>query len=785
MSKLEWNGKLWLAGLAACTILMSGCEKNVTPQGNTASDEQEWMSADFEPSDTWSNSQKQGIGTSYEAYDANGAFSSEAVTGPVSKVWYSAAHGKITEVMYGLIHAAQIRDWRFVVKGPDFVHTEDRDMISSVHFLDTDSQGRPLSPALVIRSHDKANSYELVKTILTDPDRNTLLVKVDFIPKRAGLQLETIVDPHMANTSGGDAGAVNSEYLESWEGDAHLAVSSDQTFVAPALRAREGGKILLGAQLPRANKDQAQHFLFAMGFGKDAHAARAAARGTLDAGFDAVHDKFLGKGGAVGWEDYLASLSELPALQKEAEDGGKLVNASAIVLKSQEDKTYAGALIASLSNPWGDTTSAEKFSSGYKAVWPRDFYQCAMAFLALGDAQTAKRAFEYLPKVQVTDATPGNKGATGWFLQKTLVNGQLEWVAVQLDQTAMPIMLGWKLWKAGDLSDAEMQKYYDQMIRPAADFLVKGGKPNLLWNTDFDVKPPMTQQERWEEQWGYSPSTTAAVITGLITAADMAEHFGDAASAKVWRDTADMMNKEIEPIMFTTDGKFGNGRYFVRISRTKHANDHEKLGKANGHEGLPSDEMVDGGFLELVRYGVRSADAPSITDSLPELDGQARDPNLVVLYSFRDGKEVIPGWRRYGNDGYGESTDGFNYGEGGKMRPTQRGRVWPFFTGERGHYELARDLLKGPLTPAEHEHLRKVYVRGMEHFANAGDMLPEQVFDGVGQNPWHYKRGQGTNSATPLAWTHAEYVKLLRSLHDGQVWDRYDIVADRYQKKGQ
>lgn len=783
MPPFRFQGCLWLAGALAVIMVVAACEKTVTPAASNSSEQKEWLSADFEPSDTWSNSQKQGIGTSYEAYDANGEYSGDAPTGPVSRVWYSAAHGKITEVMYGLIHAAQIRDWRFVVKGPDFEHMEDRDMQSSVQFLDRDKQDRPLSPAIVIRSHDKKHSYELTKTIFTDPDRNTLLVKVDFTPKRAGLQLQTIVDPHMANTSGSDSGAVNSEFLESWEGDAHLAVSSDHEFHAPALRARQGGKVLIGAQLAASRKDETQHLLFAMGFGQSAKQARLAALGTLNEGFDAVHAKFLGSGDAMGWQDYLASLSELPALQSESEDGGKLVNSSALVLKTQEDKTYAGALIASLSNPWGDTTSAGKFSSGYKAVWPRDFYQCAMALLALGDAQTAKRAFEYLPKVQVSDATPGAKGARGWFLQKTLVNGQLEWVSVQLDQTAMPIMLGWKLWKAGELSDAEMQKYYQQMIRPAADFLVKGGKPGLLWNTNFEVKPPLTQQERWEEQWGYSPSTTAAVITGLITAADMASHFGDAASAKVWRETADAMNKDIEPIMFTTNGKFGNGRYFVRISRTAHANDHEKLGKANGQEGLPSDEMVDGGFLELVRYGVRSADAPSILDSLPELDGQARDPNLVVLYSFPGGKEVIPGWRRYGNDGYGESTEGFNYGEGGKMRATQRGRVWPFFTGERGHYELAKDLLDGKFSDAEHEHLRKIYVRGMEHFANAGDMLPEQVFDGVGQNPWHYKRGQGTNSATPLAWTHAEYVKLLRSLHDGQVWDRYDIVADRYQEK--
>ncbi|TMO53338.1 glucan 1,4-alpha-glucosidase, partial [Pseudoalteromonas aurantia] len=117
-----------------------------------------------------------------------------------------------------------------------------------------------------------------------------------------------------------------------------------------------------------------------------------------------------------------------------------------------EDKTHAGALIASLSNPWGDTVAAEQGHTGYKAVWVRDFYQVAMAFLAMGDTQTAKAAFNYLPKVQVREDTPGNQGDTGWFLQKTHVDGELEWVGVQLDQTAMPIMLAWKLYKGGVLS---------------------------------------------------------------------------------------------------------------------------------------------------------------------------------------------------------------------------------------------------------------------------------------------------------------------------------------------
>jgi glucoamylase len=151
-------------------------------------------------------------------------------------------------------------------------------------------------------------------------------------------------------------------------------------------------------------------------------------------------------------------------------------------------------------------------------------------------------------------------------------------------------------------------------------------------------------------------------------------------------------------------------------------------------------------------------------------------------FPFPDKAGSLPGWRRYGVDGYGEDTQtGANYGAGGEMVPGQRGRVWPIFTGERGHYELARITLDGKPEPGALESIRQTYVRAMELFANEGLLIPEQVWDGVGVQGTHtYQPGQGTDSATPLAWSHAEYVKLLRSVSDGVVWDSYAPVKARY-----
>jgi glucoamylase len=759
---------------------------------------------------TWVNAAKTGAGASYEAY-VDGQYRDGGRTGVVSKVWFSLADGVLTETMFGLIHEAQIKQMRFAVVTATGLSVEGTDTTSRTEYLHVDAQGRPLSPAYRVLTTDKQGRYEIEKRIFTDPDSQSLVVRVSIRAQRGDVTPYLLLEPHMANTGVGDRGdavatgqAETSGALYAYEGDTHLVLQADRPFTQASVgfvgtsdgltdlqdgrldqvyrsTGDHSGNIMLTGGLSRVRRGETLSQDFVIGFGGSRQDARHAAAASFTTGLDEVLARFNGEGDRVGWEDYLASLTELPRIAEQSTDGGKLAYASALMLKVQEDRTYAGALIASLSNPWGDTVDATPSSTGYKAVWPRDFYQVAMALLALGDTETPRAAFGYLPRVQVTAQTPGNTGATGWFLQKTHVDGQIEWVGVQLDQTAMPIMLGWRLWKAGLVTDAEMAGMYTRMIKPAADFLVDGGTAGLLWN-DRHVAPPWTQQERWEEQEGYSPSTTAAVITGLTVAADIARASGDPASAARYLAAADDYESKVEARMFTTSGEWGNHRYFVRITRNEDPNDKAPIGENNGQPAQPEDRIIDGGFLELVRYGVRAANAPSITDTLPEYDDQAREDRFRVRYDVNG----VPAYRRYGNDGYGEQTDtGENYGVAGQMHAGQRGRLWPFFTGERGHYELAALLADGSgeegWWDTNLSGLRQTYVRGMESFANDGLLLPEQAWDGVGDPTAHgYRPGQGTNSATPLAWTHAEYIKLLRSLADRRVWDRYDPVAERY-----
>jgi glucoamylase len=95
--------------------------------------------------------------------------------------------------------------------------------------------------------------------------------------------------------------------------------------------------------------------------------------------------------------------------------------------------------------------------------------------------------------------------------------------------------------------------------------------------------------------------------------------------------------------------------------------------------------------------------------------------------------------------------------------------VWPIFAGERGEYSLAAGQSAAP------------ELRAMAATANAGGLEPEQVWD---QNPPSgqpgFAPGTPTFSATPLAWTHAQFIRLAWSIAAGRPVEQPSIVACRY-----
>jgi glucoamylase len=256
----------------------------------------------------------------------------------------------------------------------------------------------------------------------------------------------------------------------------------------------------------------------------------------------------------------------------------------------------------------------------------------------------------------------------------------------------------------------------------------------------------------------------AVYIAALVCAANFAADRGDSDSERLLLQVADWAEANIENWTVTNEGTLLEGvrRHYVRLNPFQ-PGDALPVGDAgwraltvnNRAEGLdsayPAREIVDPGFLELVRYGIRAADDTIIRESIRVVDATLKvdTPSGTC-------------WRRYNNDGYGQREDGGPFVGSGK------GRGWPLLTGERGHYELAsgRDATQ--------------YVRWLEGFATPTHLLPEQVWDEDDRPEQHLKRGRPTGSAVPLLWAHAEYIKLLRSVREGRGFDLIPEVADRY-----
>jgi glucoamylase len=476
-------------------------------------------------------------------------------------------------------------------------------------------------------------------------------------------------------------------------------------------------------------------FVLALGFGPDsseaAHRVRAA---LLDDG-EAVREQY-----ARGWRDWQATI----ATTRPPGAGRDLSRISAVVLRTSESKTIPGAIVASLSTPWGLVRGGPgDATEGYQLVWPRDLCEAAGGYLAVGATSEAVRVARYLRSTQEAD---------GHWTQNMQPDGVDYWLGIQVGETAFPIGLLDHLRREAAIRDAEIAGFR-LMVRQAARYIVRAG--------------PSTHQDRWENQEGYTPFTLSLVIASLLVAADMADEEGGGESeAGVYlRETADAWNAAIESWLYVTGTdlarRVGVAGYYVRIVPPGFADSTPRFGRLRFSgdpplvNGVPVTEMVSPDALALVRFGLRRPDDPKILDTIKVIDA-------VLKTDLPTG----PAWRRYNGDQYGEHADGSPY----RTDNHGIGRSWPLLTGERGHYELQAGR--------PDEALRLLHV--ME--AQAGDtgLIPEQIWDADDVPEKALFRGRPSGSAMPLVWAHAEYLKLCRSLHDGRICDLPPQTVRRY-----
>jgi glucoamylase len=464
------------------------------------------------------------------------------------------------------------------------------------------------------------------------------------------------------------------------------------------------------------------HVTLALGLGRTTQAAQDAARASLAQGFAALSAAY-----AKGWHDYLDSLPPRPAA---AAPYAALYDTSLMVLAASEDKTYRGASVASPSMPWAwGQNTIEKPSGVYHLVWSRDLYQVATAQLAAGDRAAAERSLDFLLFRQ--------QKPDGSFPQNSEVDGTEHWKEIQMDQVGMPIVLAWQLGRTDARTLAK--------VRLAGEYLVKHG--------------PLTGQERWENQRGWSPATIAAEIAGLVTGADLLRRTGDAATAARWEATADAWQRSVQAWTATTNGPLSTGPYYLRVTKDRAPNRATTYNIGDsGPAAADQRRVVDPSFLELVRLGVKPAGDPVIQNSVRVVDDQLKVSSRLGTF-----------WRRFSYDGYGETSTGEPWKIGEPDTYETYGRAWPLLAGERGEYELASGR------PATQQ------LDSMAAAAGTALMLPEQVWDGPPPSSGTAATpGKGTLSATPLAWSHAQFVRLALSIDAGAPVERPAIVACRY-----
>jgi glucoamylase len=471
-------------------------------------------------------------------------------------------------------------------------------------------------------------------------------------------------------------------------------------------------------------------FVLALGFGGMWAEAGQQARSSLLEAYEDLRDHYVWHW--QKWQETLLKLDE-PARERD------LYRASVSVMRSHESKDFLGGVIASLSIPWGFNKGDEDLG-GYHLVWPRDLVETALGFLAAGAEPDALRVLRYLESTQESD---------GHWAQNLWLDGRPYWAGTQMDETAFPILLVDMLRREAQYALGNLQRWW-KLVERAARFIVRNG--------------PVTQQDRWEEDAGYSPFTLAVEIAGLLAAAELAEAVEEKESAACLRETADCWNDNIERWCYARDSdlarQIGVEGYYVRIAPPETdcaASPVEGYvpikNRPPGQTTEPATHVISPDALALVRFGLRAPDDPRILSTVKVIDALLRVKLPQGLC-----------WYRYNDDGYGEHEDGSPFDGTGIGRP------WPLLAGERAHYELA----------AGRQQAAEDLLRVMELSTEGGRLIPEQVWDRTDIPALELFLGKPSGSACPLVWAHSEYIKLRRSLRDGKIFDRPPQTVERY-----
>jgi glucoamylase len=728
-----------------------------------------------------------------------------------SKVWYTVAGGVLSDVYEPTIDNTNVETLQYVVTdGSTFADLQARDMTYTV-------AADPTGMQCTITSTDAKHGFQVVTSYVTDPQRDTVLMGTRLQPAKGSgtdvgqLRVYARLDAHVNGDGGGgtqNAGG-NTGVIDSRTGIpviystntiteaanrsyavptymAMTATSAGQASVGYAGTASDGltqldgaytltptaGTLTTGAadgHIVATENVTPQRgpgaFTLALGFGRSQQQAVATATASLRVPFPAVAQAY-----ASTWNAYDQTLNGPPRSVpgQSAQTIRRTYYLDANVLKASEDKTFPGAVAASLASPWGQAVNAGVNVNGkpvyygsYREVFSRDAYEAFTGFLADGDLATARAQARFLLDDQQLP--------TGEIPRNSLLNGKAapDTGGDQLDETAYPILMAYLTGLGGD------NALWTGHVKPAADFLIAHG--------------PSFGVERWEEQSGYSPSTIAAEIAGLTAAAAIAAQHHDAADARVYQATADDFQRNGQRWTVTSTGPDSSAPYFLRLSKAGDPNAAITYNLGNGGPTVAQDTVIDGGFQELVRLGELSPGSAVLKNSLSVLDATIAVKTPSGTGYYRYGTNAASG----SADGYGDcstvnsQTSCTTNGQPWPTTDTGTGHLWPVLSGERGESAIAEG------DPSRASALLSFMINS----ASGEGLVPEQAWEDpdlaaspYGSDPATasigFTDGRAAGSASPLTWAQAQELRLIVDLGAGRDTDTPAITTARYVSHG-
>lgn len=767
-----------------------------------------------------------------------------------SKIWYTVANGVLSDVYGATVDITNLQSLQYIVTdGSSWTDLQASDM---TYTAAVDSTG--MSCTITSTPTDSSHDYTLTTTYITDTASNTVLIKTTMTGAsglNTYVRMNSAVngnggggDASSGGNMGGDTATVDGNALVSFDTNTSVA-AQNATYMTPqylSLTANAAfGAVANGYADPvdctsncqdpltelendfklsadtstvsNGNVVQVAQLNTTGGAWELALSLNTTQAASVSAGASAVSGDFATQQSTYEsqWQTYDSSTittappSSLAGLNSDqvSEASSRYYQALNTV-KAAEDKTYPGALGAGLAAPWGQSVPAgqnqasnngspswSQFDGGYapyfgsyKEVFARDASQAATTLLYAGDTATAQNVATFLLTQQQL--------STGQIPRNSLPNGQPapDSGAVQIDESAFPILLAYQsgLYK----NNASL---YTQHIVPAADWIIANGPegtgPNC-WQVQCAIGV-----ERWEEQHGYSPSSIAAVIAGMTAASAIATANGDTANAQHFQAAADNFQNYLPNNAVNTspgnvaDANFGSSPYYLRVAQGAPTDAGVTYSLGNGITPDQSQlNVIDPGFLELVRLGAYPASNANITNTVNIIDsGNDSDDGANVGVSLPNG---VTGYHRYAtgatspDDGYGDCiADGNSVCSttGAPWAPTGTGigHAWPLLNGERGEYEIA----SGDYSAAGTQ------LVNMMSMAGTGGLIPEQAWissdleaSSYGSDPATasigFTQGRPAGSAMPLTWATAQFARLTMNLGANKNLETPSIVTGRY-----